>query len=212
MGLNITISEGEIVGLIAPYRTGKTTLLKTIASLLPIDQGKITINDCSITQDKSRYLKQVFFLENSEKLYSSITVKEHLNYVKKMWDSKKSVTSIIQQFGLETCQNQRVKHLNLEKKQQLVFAMYRMSDCSILLFDEPLRGLNPDNVWHFTKQMKALQEEGKSVLISFQNSYNVENICSKVVFMKEKKIVYETINLKDIHLVYKVIFEEEGSL
>ncbi|PZL78269.1 ABC transporter ATP-binding protein [Enterococcus plantarum] len=211
-GLNLEVLKNEVVGVIAPNGTGKTTLFRSIATLINQSRGSITINNFKVTKERVNYLKQFFYFESAESLYQNLTVNEHLFYVKEVWKSDISVETIIDKLKMREYAKKRIKNLSLGMKQHLIIAMYLVSDCPVLIFDEPLNGLDPSSVSIMIKVMKEIQTEGKIILISSHDLYNIEQICSRVVFMNEKKIVYDTENLGNLNLLYKQIFEKGGLL
>ncbi len=78
------LQSGEVVGLIAPNGTGKTTLLNAMIGLQKIDQGALILSDTSLPlRTREAILQQLFFIESSANLYDYLTVEEHLLLVKK---------------------------------------------------------------------------------------------------------------------------------
>ncbi|EHH1656648.1 ATP-binding cassette domain-containing protein, partial [Enterococcus faecalis] len=76
--LSMQAEFGEIIGLVAPNGTGKTTFFKAISGLIPRKNGNISLNKIDYNSRSATYLKELFFLESSKNLYDYLTPKEHL--------------------------------------------------------------------------------------------------------------------------------------
>ena len=85
--MNDQFSENKIIGLVAPNGTGKTTLLRTLAGIKKPADGYVKINGLDFYSEREEYLKQIFFLENSDQLYANLTAQDHFNFTKYAWNS-----------------------------------------------------------------------------------------------------------------------------
>ena len=95
--LSMQAEFGEIIGLVAPNGTGKTTFFKAISGLIPRKNGNISLNKIDYNSRSATYLKELFFLESSKNLYDYLTPKEHLEYIKAAWKSNSDIEHIIEQ-------------------------------------------------------------------------------------------------------------------
>ncbi|WP_163655398.1 ABC transporter ATP-binding protein [Listeria sp. PSOL-1] len=188
-GLTLHIDYGEVAGLVAPNGYGKTTLLKTIAGLTKIVSGDVFVEDVSLTKHSPFYNKNLFFFQNVESLYLNLTVLEHLEFVKKSWQSSKNIDFVIQTLKMESYKNKKVKQLSLGMKQHLLIAMAIISEASLILMDEPFNGLDPSSVKIVSHIIKQMANEKKSFLFSSHILSHIDLICSKVLFLKDKKII-----------------------
>ncbi|NSM41972.1 ATP-binding cassette domain-containing protein, partial [Enterococcus faecalis] len=135
------------------------------------------------------YLKELFFLESSKNLYDYLTPKEHLEYIKAAWKSNSDIEHIFEQLKMKEYQNRIIKKLSLGMKQHVLLAMYLASDATILLLDEPFNGLDPTSVSLFIMCLKEIVSKDKIVILSSHDLYNVEHTCTRILFMKNKKLV-----------------------
>lgn len=187
--LTLQLNEGEVLGLIAPNGSGKTTFLNSIVGLVPRESGSFVLND-SIAYEKQReaYLKEVFFLESSQNLYPDLTVQQHLEMVKDLWQSDLSVTDTLTIFHIDRFQHKKVRQLSLGMKQQLLLSLYYISDARVLLFDEPLNGLDPTNIQLFNSLIQSFVKRGKTMMMSSHNLGNIAELCTKVAFLHEGQL------------------------
>lgn len=205
---SLSIEENKIIGIVAPNGTGKTTFLKTLSGLITPDAGVIKINKTSFNNDRSDYLSQLFFIEDSTFLYSDIKVVDHLKYVKNNWQSSVDIEQVIADLNMENYKNLSIKKLSLGMRQHVLIAMYIVSDASILLMDEPMNGLDPTSLDLVSGLLKKLKQEDKVVILSSHNLTNVIDICDEVMFMKDTTIEWITgeskNNLKELYDEYYV--------
>ncbi|MHC5375794.1 ABC transporter ATP-binding protein [Enterococcus sp. LJL120] len=202
---SLNIEEGKIVGLVAPNGTGKTTLLKLIAKDLPLTEGRIELNGISICNRES-YLKQIFFVENSDSLYGNLTVVEHLQYTKDFWESSISIDKIIDTLRMKEYMNFKLKKLSLGMKQQVIIGMQLISDSQLLIMDEPYNGLDPSNIAQVKKCFEKLKEKGKTILFSSHDLYNMTGFCDEVLFLKEQQVALRVSGEEDLIDVYNKVY------
>lgn len=205
--LTLTLNEGEVLGLIAPNGSGKTTFLNSIVGLVPRESGSFVLND-SIAYEKQReaYLKEVFFLESSQNLYPDLTVQQHLEMVKDFWQSELSVIDTLNIFHIDRFQNKKVRQLSLGMKQQLLLSLYYMSDAKVLLFDEPLNGLDPTNTQLFNSLIQSFAKRGKTIIMSSHNLGNIAELCTKVAFLHEGQLHETNSVTKNLQEQYNQLF------
>lgn len=212
--LEMHLPAGEIIGLVAPNGTGKTTLLKILARAFLPKKGQITLNSIDYSK-REKYLQQLFFMESIANLSANLTAVDHLKYVKKMWDSSVSIEDVLQNLGMESYANKKVAKFSLGMKQHLIIALYIVSDTPLLLLDEPHNGLDPSSVKVIKQVFRSLKEKGKTIFYSSHDLYNMENFCDQVFFMKEKKIFLSVKGENDLDTIYEELYlptREELSL
>lgn len=199
--VSLSISENKIVGLIAPNGTGKTTFLKSIAGLVS-KKGKVLLNSCDLIENRSMYLKQIFFVESSENIYSNLTAMDHLEYIKSTWGSDVNITEVLASLGMEKYKAIPIKKLSLGMKQHVLIAMYVVSDAPVLLLDEPMNGLDPTSLTIVNNLLVELKEQGKTIIFSSHNLSNINEICDEFLFMHNEKLVLVKANTHNIQEIY----------
>lgn len=209
--LSFAIPAGKIIGLVAPNGTGKTTLLSILCGLLPVKDAQITLNGLDLKKQRTKYLRQLFFIENANRLYEDLTVLDHLNYVKNMWRTDVDIAAILTKLGMDSYKKQKIRKLSLGMKQHVLLAMYLISDAQLLLIDEPLNGLDPTSIQLFEAIFTQLKTEGKSLLISSHQMDSVGRISDEVYFLKDRKLVMKKNSQQDMMAEYSKIFLEEAA-
>lgn len=186
---SFTVEDASIACLVAPNGTGKTALLNVICGLLPSKTGGIKCNGISLRSKRRAFLHQLFFVQNADDLFANLTVKDHLRYVKKMWQSRIDIARVLTQVELTTSQNKQIQQLSLDKKQQLLLAMAIVSDAPVVLMDEPLNGLDVEATQKFEQIFMSLREQGKTLLIASHQLDSVGRVSDKILFLKEQQIL-----------------------
>uniref|UniRef100_UPI00403F2A24 ABC transporter ATP-binding protein n=1 Tax=Candidatus Enterococcus willemsii TaxID=1857215 RepID=UPI00403F2A24 len=210
--LSCTIEKGQIVGLVAPNGTGKTTLLNVISNNLKKKSGDILVNDVDYSRRK-QYLKQLFFIESVDNLVPNLTVLDHLQHVKNMWKSSISIHKVLESLKMSYYKNKRVSNLSLGMKQHLIIAMYIVSDASLLLMDEPHNGLDPSSVQLIKEVFLLLKKQNKTIFYSSHDLFNMENFCDQVFFLKNQKIHLSVASEQNLFAIYNELYlEEDGGV
>ncbi len=204
--ISFQVTPGEIVGLVAPNGTGKSTLLRNLTGLLKPNSGKFILGGQDASQNRQKFLQQLFFLEDNKRLFETFTAREHFMYVRDMWGSSISVTNVIRVLQMEDHADKRVSKMSLGMRQHVLLGMYLISDAQLLLFDEPLNGLDPTSIKRFTQIFSKLRQEGKSIVMSSHQLDNVREMTDRIFFLKDAMIqIYQTDSL-DLDAKYEELY------
>ncbi|EPH95075.1 ABC transporter, ATP-binding protein [Enterococcus faecalis 13-SD-W-01] len=202
--LNLSIMDGEVVALVAPNGTGKTTLLNGIAQLLPSIYRKLEIN--SFSPHSLNFKRSFFYLESSNNLFEHLNILEHLLVIKKNWQSEIAVDEVINLLKIQQYPTLPIKKMSLGMKQHALLATYLISDAPVLLFDEPLNGLDPGSIEITNAIIQNLAYKNKIILFSSHDIANIQAICNRVIFLKNGKIERDTKNMDQILELYKQLY------
>ena len=195
--LDLLVESGEVAALIAPNGFGKTTLLNGIAQLLPTTYDQLSLHNISPTA-YTDYRRSFFFLESTNQLSDYLTAVDYLTLIKYYWQSKVEYQTVFQRLKMTEYLTLPIGKMSLGMKQHVLLAAYLISDSSVMLFDEPLNGLDPGRQW---------QKEGKTILLSSHAIANIQSICSKACFLKNGEIVTESSNMEEILAIYRKLYE-----
>ena len=187
-GLNLTLEEGKIVGLLGPKGSGKTTFIKTVAGLLTADGGSIEVcgNPVGV---KSK--ADISYLPDKSFLCEWMTVKQMLAYTKDFFPDFRvdRALEMIKNLGIDP--EKRIKTLSkgTKEKVSLIIAMSR--DAKLYLLDEPIAGVDPAARDYVIKTIINNYSPNSTVVISTHLIYDIENILSDVIFIDRGKIVLQ---------------------
>lgn len=190
--VNLSINEGEIVGLVGPNGAGKTTLMKVIARLIKKYDGDVYINNENIKTNKKYDTKQIGCVIESPGFYPELTGYENLLFFSEIsgLKNKGELNEIIDKLGIGEYINKKAKKYSLGMKQRLGVAQAVLSYPKVLILDEPTNGLDPSIVPQLRDFIKYIAREKKTaVLISSHVLSEIELICDKVAFIQKGKII-----------------------
>src|SRR5699024_675962 len=167
--INVAFEKGEIVGLIGPSGTGKTTLIQCMLGMERIDVGWVTIDDVEMTNRK--ILGDIGYMAQSDALYTDLTGRENLEffgsiYIKKRKDIKKRVEICSNMVKLKEALDKKVSTYSGGMKRRLSLAISFLQDPKILILDEPTVGIDHKLRQAVWKDLDAAKSEGKSILVT----------------------------------------------
>jgi ABC-2 type transport system ATP-binding protein len=195
-GYSLRLERNELVGLVGPNGAGKSTLIKILSTLLAADSGVARVAGHDVRADPRGVRALVGYLPDMVGVYQDIRVGEFLEFFADAFHLKEPIrTAAIQRAlarsGLADRTDDFVEHLSLGWKQRLLLAKTLLHDPKVLLLDEPATGLDPLARIVLREQLKQLHSEGVAILISSHILSDLEDICTRIVFIADGKNVTE---------------------
>ncbi|QXE17993.1 ABC transporter ATP-binding protein [Clostridium sp. 001] len=190
--VNFSINKGEICGFVGRNGAGKTTLIKIITSMLFPDEGEVIICGKNLKTEREEALKNVGSVVETPVMYGYMTGRQNLNYISSVLKdvTKDQIEGAVKSSNLGEKIDEKVKKYSLGMKQRLGLAEALMGNISLLILDEPTNGLDPMGVFELKNTINTLaKEKGVSVFISSHILSEIENICTKIVFIDDGKII-----------------------
>ena len=202
-GIDLEINNGEVISIIGPSGTGKSTLLRCINCLEMADQGEIQIEDyCvninKITKADKQWIRrntgmvfQGFYLFNNKTVLQNIT--EGLIVVKKIKknEAEEKAFKILEQVGLLEKKDCYPSSLSGGQQQRVAIGRALALEPKILLFDEPTSALDPELVNEVLVLIKELAGQNQTMLIVTHEINFARNVSDRVCFMDQGVIVEE---------------------
>lgn len=192
-GINITVNDGELFGLIGPDGAGKSTIYKILATLISPDSGSARIYDLDTVSDYKKLRKMIGYMPEKFSLYQDLTVQENLNFFASLFgvSVKKNFDLIAPVFGqLSKFPNRKAGALSGGMKQKLALSCALIHSPSILLLDEPTTGVDAVSRSEFWDILKELKKKGITVVVS--TSYMEEATLCDRISMIDKGHILET--------------------
>ncbi|BDR57018.1 ABC transporter ATP-binding protein [Xylocopilactobacillus apis] len=188
--LSLEVEEPQIIALVAPNGTGKTTLLNIMCDLEGYQAGKIEILDRPNT-DRHIFAEMTYMQDNSI-LYDELTGMDHLKFIASMYHkTQQDIAVTAHLVGVEDYLNKSVGKYSLGMKQHLLFAMGILPEPKVFLLDEPLNGLDPDSVINVRNILKEMAKSGTTILFSSHNLGEVVKLTDNILFLHEGKLKSE---------------------
>ena len=202
-GVDLTVPDGSVVGIIGSSGSGKSTFLRCIDYLERPNAGHITFDDVSFdvkdaTKEDIRYLKSritmVFQNFNLFKLKTALeNVMEGLVVVKKIdkAEAKKIAEHYLDQVGLLQWADHFPNQLSGGQQQRVAIARALALDPKVILFDEPTSALDPEMIQEVLKVIRDVAKSGKTMIIVSHEMNFIYDICDKVVFLADGQVAAE---------------------
>ena len=164
--LSFEVREGVVTGFLGPNGSGKSTTMRMIMGLDAPDRGTATINSRSY-HDLGRPLREVGALLEAKAIHPGRSAFNHLWYLAQSNDIARSrVGEVLEMVGLSAVANRRVGKFSMGMGQRLGIAAALLGDPGVLLFDEPINGLDPEGILWVRNLLKGLANEGRTVFVS----------------------------------------------
>ncbi|MCD6588727.1 MAG: ABC transporter ATP-binding protein [Candidatus Fermentibacteraceae bacterium] len=223
--ISFDVHRGEILGILGPNGSGKTTTLKSILGLIEFDSGSIEVNGLSIKKQRREILKEMgAILEGARNIYWHLTPMENLVYFagirgiprKQM---VKRAEYLLESLELTDVAHKEIRQFSSGMKQKCALACAFIHNPSILLLDEPTLGLDVEITRTIMSWLKdVVEKEGKTIVITSHNMDFIENICHRILIIRKGEIIsHETVkSLKEKfagkHFVIELKNEPKQSL
>jgi ABC-2 type transport system ATP-binding protein len=190
--LNFTLVKGEVVGLLGLNGAGKTTTLRILTGYLIPSSGDAKINGKSIFDEPLEAKKNIGYLPESPPLYEEMTVEDYLLFVAriKSLEPEKIQTEIdrvMKKTGIDTVRERTIAHLSLGFRKRVGIAQALLGDPDVIIMDEPISGLDPQQIIEIRNLIRGLSGE-HTVLISSHILTEIYKTCDKFIFIHQGKL------------------------
>lgn len=190
--ITFQIENPQIVALVGPNGSGKTTMLNCLMNLLPFQEGEITILGKN-HKDPSLFY-EVSYLQDNRVLYGDLTGYDHLKFICKVQKLPISkVKEVAEYIGMDSYGKKRVRSYSLGMKQHLLLAMAVINNPKLILLDEPINGLDPTSAIHMRNILMDLHAKGTTIIISSHNLEEIDKMTNTIYFMKDGRILEESL-------------------
>ena len=164
--LSFSIRSGMVTGFLGPNGAGKTTTMRMILGLDAPTQGSVTVGGRSY-RDLPAPMREVGALLDAKAVHDGRRARDHLLCLAQSNGiPRRRVDEVLRTVGLEDVARRRAKGFSLGMSQRLGIASALLGDPAVLIFDEPVNGLDPDGIHWVRTLMRALAAEGRTVLVS----------------------------------------------
>jgi ABC-2 type transport system ATP-binding protein len=185
-GLSFTVGPGEVVGLIGPNGAGKTSTLRCLVGIQAPSAGTITIDGHDIVKDPVAAKQRIAFMPDEPHLFEYLTVTEHLRLTARIYGVDQvddRAKALIQELQLTGKEKSLPSELSRGMKQKVTIACGLLHDPKVLLFDEPLTGLDPLGIRHMKETIVRRGRAGAAVIVSSHLLHLVEEICTRIMII-----------------------------
>ncbi len=187
--LSFSVAPGKITGFLGPNGAGKTTTMRLILGLDRPTAGRVTVNGTPFEQ-ADQPMRQVGALLDAKALHGGRSAYNHLLCLAQSNNlPRRRVDQVLGLVGLTDVAGKRSKGFSLGMGQRLGIAAALLGDPQILMFDEPVNGLDPEGILWIRNLMKALAAEGRTVFVSSHLMSEMENTADHLLVIGRGKLI-----------------------
>jgi ABC-2 type transport system ATP-binding protein len=191
-GLTFRVAAGEVLGLVGPNGAGKTTTLRCLCGVLPPTSGRVLIGGHDIETEPVAAKKLLAFMPDEPRLFESLTLADHLAFTARLYgvaDAAEKTRALLHEMELEGKERAFPSELSRGMKQKLVVACGLLHDPEVLVFDEPLTGIDPGGIRRMKQTIVRRAEAGAAIVVSSHLLPLVEEICHRVLILSKGRAV-----------------------
>jgi len=193
-GVSFCVQEGEIFGLLGPNGAGKTTTISILATLLPPDEGQVTIGGYDLVGETGQIKPLIGFVPQELALYSTLSAWDNLAFFGRIYGLrgmalKERITAVLDLVGLRDRAGDAVRTFSGGMKRRLNIAAGLIHQPRILFLDEPTAGVDPQSRNFIFEHIERLKAEGMTILYTTHYMEEVERLCERVAIMDEGRIL-----------------------
>ena len=187
--LSFTIRPGMVTGFLGPNGAGKTTAMRLILGLDYPSAGTVTINGRAYA-DLASPMREVGALLDARAVHGGRSARSHLRCLAQTNDIPASrVDEVLGLVGLSEVAGKRSKGFSLGMSQRLGIAAALLGDPGIVLFDEPVNGLDPEGILWIRTLMRSLAAEGRTVFVSSHLMSEMENTADHLIVIGRGRLI-----------------------
>lgn len=174
--LNLSLQAGDVLHVMGPNGSGKTSLLRTLCGLQPAGAGEITWNGCSIVQDRDLFYAHLLYLGHRPAVKAELTVAENLTFYAGMVGKRldETLQPTLAALQLHAIWHAATGHLSEGQRRRVALARLMLARASLWLLDEPFTALDQQGVAWLTQQLSTHAKRGGIVIFTSHQACDIE--------------------------------------
>jgi branched-chain amino acid transport system ATP-binding protein len=195
-GLTLSIASGEVLGLVGPNGSGKTTCINVISGLYPADGGEVLFERRDISGMKSHHLVHLGINRTFQvpKPFLALTVRENVDVALAYGNHPAGLTDVqplLESLNLKRVADRRAAELNSAQQKMLDLARALATGPRLLLVDELAAGLNPGELEWISGKLKELARSGMAIIVVEHLMGFIEQVTDRVIVLNAGKEIFE---------------------
>jgi ABC-2 type transport system ATP-binding protein len=192
--VSFKVSSGEIVGFLGPNGAGKSTTVRMITGILRPNDGHVLFQGQDIRKDMVAFRSAIGYVPEEAHLYSYLSALEYLQLVGRLRGLDEATieskaVGLLKLLDLESWQHSPISSYSKGMRQRVLIAAALLHDPKLLIFDEPLSGLDVVSARMFKDLLELLAAQGKAILYISHVLEVVEQICNRVIVIANGRIL-----------------------
>lgn len=197
--LSFTLGPGEVLGLIGPNGAGKTTILRCLTGILRPDRGWVSIGGFDLATHAVDAKRVLAYLPDQPSFFETLTCAEHVRFVAGLYrvpGYRDKADRLFEAFGLAEKRDSFVSELSRGMRQRLGLVCAFLHEPRVLLFDEPMLGLDPRGIKTLNEMILAHAARGATVILSSHLLSILQKCATKVLLLDSGRAkVYGTVEM-----------------
>ncbi|MFD6209520.1 ABC transporter ATP-binding protein [Peribacillus sp. NPDC060253] len=198
--VSFEIKSNEIFGLLGPNGAGKTTIIRMITGLINRTGGSVMINGSDLDKDFEGAMNQLGAIVENPEFYKYMTGRKNILHYARMSSNEitnERIEEVIKLVKLDHAIDKKVRTYSLGMRQRLGVAQAILHKPSLLIFDEPTNGLDPQGIREFRDYLKVLASEGVGILISSHLLSEMQLMCDSFAVIEKGKLIHTKEHIVD---------------
>lgn len=192
--LDLIIQPGEIFGFLGPNGAGKTTTIKLIVGLLKPDSGAVTINGLDNQKEALRCKAMTTYVPDYPAVYERLTGLEYLNFIGDVYgvvkkDRIERIEKWLEIFDLSQAVSSPIQSYSHGMRQKIVLMAALLPAPRVMVWDEPMVGLDPRASFHLKEIMREHCDRGKTLFFSTHIMEVAEKLCDRIGIINKGKLI-----------------------
>jgi ABC-2 type transport system ATP-binding protein len=191
-GISFSVAPGEVLGLVGPNGAGKTTTLRALAGVHRPTDGHVRICGKDIVEDAVEAKRNLAFFPDEPRLFDYLTVEEHLQFIAGIYGvsgDREHIDPLLEELELTDKRKAIPSELSRGMKQKLMIACGFLHQPRVLIFDEPLTGLDPLGIRRMKESIVRRSKDGAAVILSSHLLHLVEELCDTVAIIRGGSLI-----------------------
>ena len=193
--LNLSIQEGQIVGLIGHNGAGKSTTIKSLVSVINPTAGKILVDGLDLASHRLTIKQKIGYVADSPDLFLRLTAQEFWDLVAASYglnkqDYENRLVDLLGLFDFASHRYEIIETFSHGMRQKVFVIGALLSDPDIWVLDEPMTGLDPQAAFDLKQLMRAHADKGKTVLFSTHVLEVAEQLCDRLAILKKGELIF----------------------
>jgi ABC-2 type transport system ATP-binding protein len=216
-GVSFDVRPGEVTGYLGPNGAGKSTTVKMITGVLRPTAGSVEVCGIDVLAQPLEAKRRIGYVPESQALYTALTPNEYFSLVAELHGMDRAhaaerIRQLTEAFSLTDAVDRLIETFSKGMRQKVLLIGALLHDPDVILFDEPLNGLDVNMALTFRRIVEGLAERGKTVLYCSHILDVVERLCMRIIVLDQGKVVADapTKELLDGHPSHRLesVFQE----
>ncbi len=193
-GLTFEAHGGDVLGLLGPNGAGKSTTVKILTGLLPLQRGRVEVAGFDIATHPIEVKRRVGYVPETGALYDALTPDEYFRFISLLYGLDAGVVGprveeLLRMFDMQDVRGARMVTFSKGMRQKVLIASALLHAPDVIVFDEPLNGLDANAMLVFKELLRGLAAQGRTILFCSHLLDVVERLCPRIVIVDKGRAI-----------------------